>query len=217
MMVGRAVLILLGLATPAFAGDLERGAEAMKRGEYDLAIASFTTYIQVNPGSAIAYGIRGSAYSKKEEYSKAIEDYSQAIRLDPKMVNAWYSRGLANKLIKEYEKAIEDYSQAIRLNPKYFMAYNNLAWTLSTCPKDSVRNGMKAVEYAKKACELTEWKDVIALDTLAAAYAESENFKEAIKWQLQANFVGFGRNKLEQQNAAHRLSMYELGKPYREE
>ena len=66
------------------------------------------------------------------------------------------------------------------------MAYNNLAWVLATCPKDNLRQGKRAVELAERACKLADWKDVASLGSLAAAYAECGEYKEAQKWQKKA-------------------------------
>lgn len=115
----------------------------------------------------------------------------------------------------EYYAAIAHYTRAIELDPDYHLAYNNLAWLLVTCSQQRFRDGEKAVEYARKACELTQWKDPHAMDTLAAAYAEAGNFDEAIKWENNAlKFpvfaMRFGKR------AQKRLQLYRERKPYRD-
>jgi membrane associated rhomboid family serine protease len=66
------------------------------------------------------------------------------------------------------------------------MVWNNLGWLLGTCPDDTLRNGAQAVEWAKRACEATDWGNPGFLDTLAAAYAEIGNFEEAMKWSAKS-------------------------------
>ncbi|MFI5380469.1 MAG: tetratricopeptide repeat protein, partial [Tepidisphaerales bacterium] len=54
-----------------------------------------------------------------------------------------------------------------------------LAWLLATAPSGAVRDGAAAVQFAEKACRLTEQKDCSALEALAAAYAEIGRFNQA--------------------------------------
>jgi len=83
---------------------------------------------------------------------------------------------------------------------------------LATCNDPNYRDGKKATIYATKACELLKWKSKDALDTLAAAAAESDDFQSAIKWQKQAL-------SLEPNNANDllraRLKLYQAGNKYR--
>ena len=67
--------------------------------------------------------------------------------------------------------------------------------------------------HATKACQLSEWKDIDALDTLAAAYAESGDFADAVKWQTKARDLAPANDKADLQS---RLGLYQAHKPYRE-
>jgi len=57
---------------------------------------------------------------------------------------------------------------------------------MATSPEAALRNGPEAITLAERARELTESKDVSALDTLAAAYAEAGRFSQAIEASQQA-------------------------------
>jgi membrane associated rhomboid family serine protease len=57
---------------------------------------------------------------------------------------------------------------------------NSLAWLRATCPEPALRDGAAAIRLAREACDLTDWKRHEILNTLAAAYAESGRFDEAI-------------------------------------
>ena len=60
--------------------------------------------------------------------------------------------------------------------------------------------------------ELSNWKDANIIQTLAAIYAESGDYKEAVKWQKRAIELGFA-DKEESKKASRRLKLYEEGKP----
>jgi hypothetical protein len=87
---------------------------------------------------------------------------------------------------------------------------------LATCPKDSVRDGNKAIKLATKGCELSAWKVAGYLSTLAAAYAETRQFEEAVKWQKKALDLWYGDDE-DREKARQRLKLYEAEKPYRDD
>ena len=59
-------------------------------------------------------------------------------------------------------------------------AQSNLAWVFATAPDASLRNGTRAVELAERALKLAGGINPILYRTLAAAYAESGRFDDAI-------------------------------------
>ena len=91
MKSGPAFLLLLVLPLHAFADDFQRGIDASRQKDYDLAITCFNACIRENP-TAQAYVNRGNAYNCKNDYDRAIEDYSLAIRLDARYAYLGSSR-----------------------------------------------------------------------------------------------------------------------------
>ncbi len=133
------------------------------------------------------------------------------------LAGAYFQRYLSNKRRTQYDKAIADLMSVIKIDPNHVIAYNSIAWLQATCPEAQSRDGTKAVENATKACELTNWKNLIYLDTLAAAYAEKGDFESAVNWQKKA--IDFPpKNKLSELQASFetRLKLYRSNKPYHE-
>src|SRR5262249_12139796 len=119
---------------------------------------------------------------------------------------AWQDKG-------EYYKAINDFNRAIKVDPKYGRAHVALAWLYATCPDKKFRDGKLAVESASRGCQLTMWKEPAKLAVLAAAYAESGDFKKAVRWQEEAN-----DRYLDSEDRAQgrgRLALYKQKKPFR--
>ena len=114
----------------------------------------------------------------------------------------------------EYEKAVEELESCVRLNAAEPEFTNRLAWILATCPRESIRDGERAVSLATNACEATRWAHPYKLDTLAASYAEAGKFDEAVKWQEKAlSRLSDDRYRVMYQA---RLDLYKDSKPYRE-
>ena len=72
-----------------------------------------------------------------------------------------------------------DLRAALEKNPSQAVLINNLAWFLATSLSEDERNGNEAVQLATRACELSNNYPVCVV-TLAAAYAETGQYDEAI-------------------------------------
>jgi serine/threonine-protein kinase len=183
-------------------------------------IDDWTKMIEDAPTRPDLYKFRGDAFARHGEFDKAAADYTKAIELDPRAGIAYACRGDALIQQREYARAKSDYETALKLlpadSPQAKKAVPcNLAWLLATSPEEDVRNGARALKLARKACEEFKWKEPNALDTLAAAYAETGDFRNAIKWETQAVKLAEGNKEL-QTDAEKRLALYKKGKPYRE-
>ncbi len=126
-----------------------------------------------------------------------------------------FEMGLQAGRAGDYDRAVAEFSEAIRLKPDLMEAYNNVSWLLAVCPDANLRNGERAVEYAKRACVLSGWKAPATLDTLAAACAEAGDFDNAIKWEIK--YLESNPSKDDSEKHRQRLSLYQQKKPYHEE
>jgi tetratricopeptide (TPR) repeat protein len=201
---------------PSFARAFyERGSVHFTRKEYDKAIPDYDEAVRLDPGYALAFNDRGVSRLRKSEFDLADKDFTEAVRLEPKNVAYNFNRGLARRFKKEYGKALEDFDEALRLDPNYHLALTNKAEVLATCRDAAYRDGSKAVELARKACELTGWKKGRPLDALAAAYAEVGDFNAAVKWEEEAikdpEFDQVAGPRL-----LARVKLYKLRKPLRQ-
>jgi tetratricopeptide (TPR) repeat protein len=77
-----------------------------------------------------------------------------------------------------------------------------------------VRDGAAAVTNAQKACELTEWKQSSSIRTLAAAYAETGDFDQAILYEKRALRIG-PPTDAERKDAEARIALYKNSQPLR--
>ena len=198
---------------------MQNGMVANQRGDYNAAIAAFTQVIQQNPARPRAYFGRGFSYFKKGDDASAVTDFTQAIQLSPRMGSAYILRADAYARRGDDDKAIADFSQAIQLGQQNSHTYdniayaeNNLAWILATCPRAELRDGKKAVADAMAACDSTRWQNPLAVNTLAAAYAQAGDFTNAVKWQSE--FLQTGNLEgTDLASAQARLAQYQARQP----
>ena len=100
--------------------------------------------------------------------------------------------------VGDSRKAAREFEAAVEANEKDAGVKNDVAWMLAT--RKEVMDGAKAVAMAKRLCEASGFGNAHHLDTLAAAYAASGDFVDAVRWQEQvmsrASEIPWGMERL---------------------
>jgi tetratricopeptide (TPR) repeat protein len=182
-------------------------------GKFEEAVVALEKLRELDPADSLALLQLAMLYSSLKKSDKAIEIYTAVLTEDPEQWMALRGRGDALLNLGKQAEAVADYDKAIKLKPKDVGILNNLAWVLATSPDDKLRDGKRAVELATQACEATAYKMPHILSTLAAAYAESGDFKTAIQWSTKALELSTEEQK---KNLAKEMESYRAGKPFRE-
>ncbi len=191
-----------------------RGEILSKMGRLDDAIEQMELVTEAMPDSIDLKMQLARYYLEDKRPRRAIVAYGDVITADANNFFALRARGDAYLSIGMHVQAVADFERALSLQPEDTALLNNLAWVLATSPAEEVRDGVRALKLATKACELTEYKTPHILSTLAAAYAESGNFETAIKWSQQA--VDLSEQEQMVADLTKELSSYLEGQPWRE-
>ena len=113
------VAIALLLPALALAEDFsQQGQQALKKEDYERAIACLSKAIEANPKDAASYRGRGDAYLQKDKFDQALADLNEAIRLNPKDAMALQSRSRLFLMMGRNRESVADASASIRLDPK---------------------------------------------------------------------------------------------------
>jgi tetratricopeptide (TPR) repeat protein len=152
----------------------------------DEAITHYEKAVELRPDYADGHYNLGSALLQEGRIDEAIAHWQKTVSLQPNDAEAHTTLGDALLRKGEIGQAIAQYQAALEFSPHSILTLNNLAWALSTCPDASLRNGAKAIELAQKADQLAGGMNPIFIRTLAAAYAETGRFNDAIETAQRA-------------------------------
>jgi tetratricopeptide (TPR) repeat protein len=193
-----------------------RGAFHADIGEYDKAIADLSEAIRLDPRSATTLHGRAAVYEDIDQFDKAMADYDRVLRIAPKDADDYAVRGVAYFRKGSYKEAASAFEKALHLFPNNDSVLGRFAWFRATCPDASLRNGKEAIRMSMRAYELSKWKEPGLIEELAAAYAETGDFDEAVKHQTQAIKMKSAYGPVDKK-WRERLALYRAHKPARSE
>jgi tetratricopeptide (TPR) repeat protein len=157
-----------------------------RKGQPDEAMVHYEQAIKLQPNYADAYYNRGNILFAEGRIDEAMADWEKTLQIQPNDADAHTCLGNALLRRGSVGEAVAHYEEAIALAPEDPHSRNNIAWVLATSSDPSIRDGARAVDFAQQAVMLTGGRDPHFVRTLAAAYAESSRFSEAIAAAEQA-------------------------------
>jgi tetratricopeptide (TPR) repeat protein len=150
----------------------------------------WTHTLAVTRHNDIAHANLAEVLLKRDRIDEAISHSEEALKIHPRYFAAHDT--LVEGLLRRgrVDEAVAHLKESLKINPDGIYALANLAWVLATSRDASLRDGAKAVELAKKIIELagpaTDETAIIARRILAAGYAETGRFSEALETAQQA-------------------------------
>ncbi len=192
------------------------GIALLRQNQLAPAIENFQKAVALKPGKAEFLNNLGVAINKQGNFEKGIRYIKQAFDLDPGNTDVCLT--LARQYIKKsrWREALAAYRQGLSAAPENIYISFHLAWLLATAPQENIRDGKTALKMAQKMAQAADYRNPKILDVLAAAYAETGNFKEAAEWIERAIELSRQRND---QNFVRILSerkqRYLVNRPWR--
>ncbi len=199
----------LGRAQCGLAGVLA------KQGRFEEAIDQLSVLLKRDPGDIIARLQLGGTYAMAGKTDLAMREYLEVARSMPTNATAHHRIAALQERQGNVADAIREYRAAIQARPDYVEAMNNLAWILATSPDARYRDGAEAVRLAERACQATHYEQAFMVGTLAAAYAESARFPEAVATAEKAELLANNSNNSDLATKTGKLLLlYRARKPY---
>ena len=189
--------------------DLNRNQEAIEAAREALGVVGF------NPE---AHYLLGLASGRRQDFETATDQFVYALLLRPGWEDARLKLHAAVIGLSRTAHGVKYVREISRLAAESPIILNDLAWVLATNPDARVRSGEDAVRLAEQAYGLPGGADHPAIViTLAAAYAETGKFPEAIDKAEQALAVARASgNEAMIQLSSALLESFRAMQPYRQ-
>jgi tetratricopeptide (TPR) repeat protein/mono/diheme cytochrome c family protein len=190
------------------------GSLLLAKGEVEEARSQFERALTIDPRYAEAHNNLGRLLAYEGQTDEAARHLTQALALREDYAEAHFN--LARVLLTQNRAsaAVAHYLRASALMPDWLPVLGELAWTLATDPSADARDAGKAVLLAERAAALTKRQDSAALDVLAAAYAATGRFDEAVAVAQQAADLAQPKSPEAVAEIGRRLALYRQRQPY---
>jgi tetratricopeptide (TPR) repeat protein len=189
----------------------------LDKGQLDEAISNLQAAVDLRPENAPAHDNLAKALLKKGQVAEAMVQYRKFLELEPANVEARNTLGTALIQQGHVREAVDQWHDALAAQPENGNAASNLAWVFATCPEDSIRDGTRAVELGERALRISAGKIPMIYKVLAAAYAETGRFADAVETaQRGADLATNQGNPVLAAELRSNIALYQSGRPLRD-
>lgn len=157
------------------------GIVFLGRGKVDEAISLLQSAVDLRPDNSPAHENLAKALLQKGRVADALVHYRKLLELQPDNMEVHNIVGTVLVQQGRVAEGVEEWQKVLAVEPDNGNAMSNLAWVFATSPDQSLRDGPKAVQLAEDAARISGSRMPILFRTLAAAYAESGRFPEAVQ------------------------------------
>jgi tetratricopeptide (TPR) repeat protein len=183
-------------------------AALFRKGDIDQAVKHYQQALRFKPNYAEAHNNIGSLFLQQDKLTEAVSHFQQASMLKPDNPDIYYNLGFTYARQGNFDQAAEHFRKALKLRPDDAEVCCKLG--MSLLKQDKVK---EALVFALSAAELTKYKDIAILETLAAVYATAGQFDNAVKTaQTALELASVGKNKETIAKIAHQMELYKQKK-----
>jgi tetratricopeptide (TPR) repeat protein len=191
------------------------GYALMKLGRFEEAVTEYNKALSETPNDPDVLNELGYSLMQTGKLDEAIKCFTEVIRLTPDSIQAHCYLGGVLVQKGKINEAITHLEDALRLKPDWVELMDTLGRILAASKEPTIRNPDKAIKFALRACELTNYEKPNLLDTLAVAYAAVGDFSKAIETAEKAlQLCKSPQEDALKQEIENRLVLYKAGKPY---
>jgi tetratricopeptide (TPR) repeat protein len=163
---------------------LGMGAYCVEQGDLASAVACYRRSLALRPDQPVALiGMTEALirWGRAGEAAPYLDRVAAVVPVSGRAEAASEISSIGRKVsVKDARTAVALYRRALALDPHCRTAGNNLAWILATSADVELRNGQEAVVLAAEVVRSDGGGDPLSLDTLAAAYARSGRWDDAV-------------------------------------
>jgi Flp pilus assembly protein TadD len=151
------------------------GSLMAQEGKIDEALAQFQKAVELNPDNGRAHCNLGSALSEKGRTEEALEHLRKGVALEPKFADGQNNLGAALARAGVLDEAVEHITKAVEMAPQSVEYRYNFGRVLAAKGRFA-----DAAAQFEQAASLTAMREPAILDMLAAMYAETGRYQDAV-------------------------------------
>jgi tetratricopeptide (TPR) repeat protein len=169
----------------------------LETGKVDNSVKELQEVLKRDANNVAALEMLGNIDLQTQKIADAAACFNKCIQLggETPPLTALAGIGYLAYTTHKPSVAVADWRKILEQKPKSLTALTMLAWTLSTCDDNAIRNGAEAQQFARAASEVSGGKNPLALMTFAAALAECGQFDNALQVANRATEMAQAQNE----------------------